>query len=73
MKVCEVVVVVLVGVGVAAFVLPAKMCVEARIPKQITLSFMCMYASLYILYINSIYGKFTYRLVWRTNMVTFNR
>lgn len=41
MKVCEVVVVV---VGVAAFVLPAKMCVEARIPKQITLSFMCMYA-----------------------------
>lgn len=69
MKVCEVVVV----VGVAAFVLPAKMCVEARIPKQITLSFMCMYASLYILYINSIYGKFTYRLVWQTNMVTFNR
>lgn len=42
MKVCEFDVVV-VAVGVAAFVLPAKMCAEARIPKQITLSFMCMY------------------------------
>lgn len=69
MKVCEAVVVV---VDVAAFVLPAKMCAEARIPKQITLSFMYMYTCMYI-HINSIYGKFTYRLVWQTNMVTVNR
>lgn len=54
--VCDVLVVVVIIVAVAilweadAFVLPAKMCAEARMPKQISFSFIraLVYACMYV-------------------------